>query len=243
MATHVVKSGRAVALPRERPQHGRGNRAERAPMEIWQWVVSVALPALAGLGGVLLGARMSERRDRAQRRAAFIERQLRELYSPLPGLRAEIQALTELREDAAGGAAGTTWEDLISKAQQRGGDDHQKRISEVQRVREERWPAFEAQIKFDNEQFKNHFLPSYRQMLKTLRDNLWLAEPCTREHFEELTRYVAIWERHLAETIVPEAIAALGHTEAKLQPFYQNLIAVHDRLGGELAAGEPVRKK
>jgi hypothetical protein len=62
--------------------------------EIAQWPTA-AITAVAGLIGVAVGVFLSgwlaARRDRSQRRLAFVEQQVSEFYSPMMGLRAEIQ--------------------------------------------------------------------------------------------------------------------------------------------------------
>ena len=61
-------------------------------------VISSIIAALTTLIGVALGARLTERQQQAQRRAEFIEHQLRDFYSPLLSLREQILAKTRLRE-------------------------------------------------------------------------------------------------------------------------------------------------
>jgi hypothetical protein len=76
-------------------------------------VLASLLPALLGLGGVALGAWLIQRRERVQRQLAFVERQLREFYSPMWGLRREIEVRSQLRvqiQDAAEAA----WDELTS---------------------------------------------------------------------------------------------------------------------------------
>ncbi len=73
-------------------------------MSDWPSIVSMAVPAAAGLIGVLIGAWLSETRKGAQRRLAFYEQQLSGFYSPMAGLRDETRMLTELRiRDACNG--------------------------------------------------------------------------------------------------------------------------------------------
>lgn len=73
--------------------------------------------AAFGLIGVVIGAGLTAwfavRRGREERRHAFVEKQLSELYSPMLGLRAEIQTLSELRVEIQD-EADAAWRDLRS---------------------------------------------------------------------------------------------------------------------------------
>jgi len=74
-------------------------------------------------------------------------------------------------------------------------------------------------------------------MLSIFRDNLWLAEPETRLHFDELLKFVDIWERWLSRSIPIEVVRSLGHTEARLKTFYEHLEDKHDELRDHLSKG------
>jgi hypothetical protein len=129
-----------------------------------EWIVSVALPALAG---VFLGSYMSGRRETMQRRSAFVERQLRELYSPLLRLREEIRTQSELGVTVQA-TADAVWSRLSAEA-------HAQRVG-IQYLKETRWPEFERVIEYDNTKLKDHLMPAYRKMVAVFRDNFWLAE-------------------------------------------------------------------
>jgi hypothetical protein len=68
------------------------------PIEAWQ-LITVAVPAISGLVAVLFGWWLASRREASQRRYSFVERQLRELYSPLLAIRSEIQTLWSVQYD------------------------------------------------------------------------------------------------------------------------------------------------
>src|SRR3990167_940518 len=86
------------------------------------WVVSIAVPALAGLVGVVIGAWLTGRRERRQRRLAFVETQLRDFYSPMLGLRNEIRMRSELRVQLHE-TADAVWRELCAQARERGVED------------------------------------------------------------------------------------------------------------------------
>lgn len=140
-----------------------------------QWIVSLAVPALAPLGGVLIGAWLTRQREFESRRHQFLVRQLHELYAPLLGLRTEIRVRSELRVRVHG-AADAAWRDLVAQARERG-------IEAVGRVSTERGPEFKQITEYDNQVLAKELITTYRRMLITLRDHLWLAEAETRRHF------------------------------------------------------------
>lgn len=66
-------------------------------LELFRWGISIGVPAASGLCGVIIGAWLSGRREIRQKQHAFIERQLLNFYSPLLGIRSDIQMRSELR--------------------------------------------------------------------------------------------------------------------------------------------------
>jgi len=203
------------------------------------WIIPLVIAAvsfLGALGGTLLGGWMNARREKTQRRVAFLERQLRDLYSPLLELRAEVRAHGELRL-RVDNAADLVWRDLCAKASDEGGNEG------LRKLHEERWPQFEALLEYDNSKLRDDLMPAYRQMALVFRDNLGLAEPETRAYFESVLEYVEIWERYLTGEFPPEVIKELGHSEARLAPFYAHLELQHARLRAALVSGDPNKFK
>ncbi len=188
--------------------------------------------ALSGLAGVVIGAWLTQRRERVQRRHDFVAKQLRDFYSRLLGLRNEIRTRSELRVRVHE-AADSTWRQLCAEARDRGGPD------ELQRLTDDRRSEFDNVTEYDNRQLEDYLLPMYRQMVTIFRENLWLAEADTRTHFGKLLDFVELWDRWLAKAVPSEVMEALGHGEESLHPFYQHLQDTHDELRAKLARGEP----
>jgi superfamily I DNA/RNA helicase len=195
--------------------------------DILRWAFSVAIPAIAGFLGVLVGAWLTARRERAQRRLAFIERQLREFYSPLLGIRTEIRAKSELRVRVQS-AAQDAWTELCAKA-----DGH----AALQDLTDSRGTQFTRVIEYDNKTFESELLPSYKRMVSIFKDNLSLAEPDTRARYATLMEFIDVWERYLDGSLPHEVISRLGHSEENLQPFYKHLQEMHDKLRGLVRTG------
>lgn len=190
-----------------------------------------AAAALWGLIGVVVGAVLTawltSRRDRARRRLEFVGKQLSELYSPMLGLRSEIAAHSSLRvklQDAANSA----WLDLCAGVAPG---------PEAQQLTATRFPQFEALIEYDNDKLRRTLMPAYRKMLEVFRDKLWLCEPGTHSHYLQLVEFVDVWERCLSDSLPAEVLLRLHHTEANLQPLYDDLQTQHDRLRALLAKG------
>ncbi len=166
---------------------------ELQAFEVVRWGFSIAVPATAGLLGVVIGAWLTSRREKVQRRLGFIERQLKGLYSPLLGIRKEIELRSELRvriHDATGAA----WRDLCEDARGRGG------VDALQELSDKRGPVFKGLIEYDNTQFRQELMPAYRKMVTTFRDNLWLAERETQAYLGPLIEFVDLWDRWISDS-------------------------------------------
>jgi hypothetical protein len=202
---------------------------DQQSVEIVRWAISIGVPALSGLAGVVVGAWLTGRGERRQRRLAFVERQLKDFYSPILGLRSEIRMRSELRVRIHE-AADAVWRQLCDEARQIS-------VDALRQLSETREPEFANLIEYDNKQLQEELLPAYREMVKLFRANLWLADPDTRDHYRQLIEYVELWDRWLAKSIPGEVIQSLEHSEGKLKPFYEHLQERHDALRGKLEAG------
>lgn len=187
--------------------------------------LSTLIPAVAGFLGVLVGAWLTGRRDRTQRKHSFIEKQLKEFYSPLLGIRSEIKMKSELRVKIQD-TAGAVWRELCGEAQE---------AEELREFSNSRWPDFAKIIEYDNTQLDEELLPAYSRMLQIFRDNMWLAEPETRTYFGTLLEYNEIWNRWQRKTLPPEVLQRLNHGEEPLLPFYEHLQSKHDELQVKLS--------
>lgn len=197
--------------------------------ELVRWSASIAVPAIAGFSGVVLGAWLTGRRERTQRRLSYLERQLKDFYSPMLGLRNEIEMHSTLRVRIQE-TANTVWQELCHQNQERG-------IDALTAFSQSRGEEFKRVIDYDNGKFQGELLPAYRQMAKLFRESFWLAEPETRSHYSNLIEFVEVWERWFAKSIPGEVIAKLGHSEEKLKGFYDHLRNKHDELRTKLQQG------
>jgi hypothetical protein len=192
-------------------------------LDVGKWP-PVALAAVVGLAGVLIGAGLTAwlaaRRDRIQRRLAFIEKQLSEFYSPMVGLRSEIRMFSELRVKLQN-EADAAWRRLTESVEPG---------PESQALTATRFPEFKALIEHDNAQFNERLMPAYRKMVELFREKLWLAEDETREYYPMLVEFVDVWERWLSGSLPYKLIERTGHSETKLHPFYEHLEVQRARL-------------
>lgn len=198
--------------------------------DLIRWAVSIAIPAIAGLVGVVIGAWLTGRREQRQRRMAFVEKQLKDFYSPMLGLRNEIHMRSDLR-DRIHDAADVVWKNLCAQAR----EVSTEAPGEPLRSRS---PEFTKLIEYDNKQLQEDLLPAYQQMAKLFRENLWLAEPETTTHYQRLIEFVELWDRWLARAIPAEVIEHLEHGEERLKPFYEHLQQQHDDLRAKIERGE-----
>lgn len=198
-------------------------------VEMIRWGISIVVPALSGLVGVVIGAWLTGRRDRRQRRLAFVEKQLESFYSPMLGLRHEIRMRGKLRLRIHD-AADTVWRELCKQARE-------VSVEALRDLSRDRDTEFKRLIEYDNTRLQDGLLPAYRQMVKLFRENLWLADPDTRAYSQPLIEFVELWARWLAKSIPAEVLECLGHSEKTLQAFYDHLQQRHDALRGRIETG------
>ncbi|MCH7806943.1 MAG: hypothetical protein IH995_07355 [Proteobacteria bacterium] len=181
-------------------------------------------PAVGSLAGVFLGGWIANRNNEKRRKADFIEKQLSEFYGPIVSLRAEIKAHSELRVKIQN-VASSKWEELFSRV---------KTPEARDKLSQKRYPQFQAIIEYDNTKLREELIPAYQKMITLFRDKMWLAEPETREYFDDLVEFVDIWERSLRNTLPPEVLEDLDHDESNLAPFYEHLEMTLNKLRNEL---------
>lgn len=185
-------------------------------------LIRLVLPPVFALLGAYIGVSYGLKQIRIQRRLDYVAKQLNEFYSPLLGYQKAIRAKGDLRNRISQ-AADEAWKEICANAP-RPFEGHK-----------ERFEPFKKTIEYDNTQLRKELLPLYHQMLDIFRNNYWLAEPETRSWFTELSDFVELWDRWLADSIPPEVIEKLHHTEDRLQPFYGELETRLELLRGELA--------
>jgi hypothetical protein len=186
----------------------------------------ISLLAALGVGGLLgtvISNWLTTKRERVTRHHQSQLRKLKEFYGPLLSLHTEIRAKSELRV----------------KVQQAVDRMHAEAMLEagpagVEQASDEHLPGILQTIADENQTFREILMPLYRDMVRIFRENMWLAEPETRDHFPALVEFVDIWDKILSDRIPRSVAPAIGHTEENLKPFYANLAATHDRLRVEL---------
>ena len=162
-------------------------------IELLKWGFSIVVPAISGLCGVAIGAFLTSRREKINRKHSFLSKQLIDFYSPLLIIRKELKFSGERRLKISS-AADSEWRKLCS--QYEGQPDELRKLSET------RGKQFKKIIHYNNELLKNEALPSYHRMIKIIRDNMWLAEKSTLQHFAALIEFVELWDRFMANSFL-----------------------------------------
>lgn len=179
--------------------------------------IKFIIPPLVTLLAGYIGVRYGLKQIKEEKRLEFIEKQLREFYSPLIGRRKVIRAKSEFRLKV----------ETISKRQWEEGAEKGIELS-TETVNKE--------IEYNNRQLNEEFLPMYREMLTIFKDNYWLAEAETKKFYNELVEYVEGWDRWKAESVTVENMREIGHSEQKLKSFYEELDKRTDILRNELSS-------
>ena len=185
----------------------------------------VAIPAAAGLVGVVIGGLITTYSQKIERRQRLAREKLDKFYSPLLGMRSHIKTKSIVREKIRD-AARKEWNQLFVGFEN--DPEAKKRISETH------GPKFDKITEYDKKQFESELLPLYRDMLAYFTSNISLAEDSTLKHYEELVEFVEMWNRELAGALPPEVVLAVGHDEKKLYPFYDDLAVQTGVLRNEL---------
>ena len=190
--------------------------------------MTAAIFGLIGVGvGVLVTTITSVSLSRAARRHQFIERQIREFYAPLVGLRRGIRTKSEFRLRISE-ATHAVWTELSNGLS----------VEASLELSNSRGPEFEKITKYDNKQLGGELLPDYRQMVEIFKTHGWLAEESTLKHYPALIEFVELWNRSEAGTLPWEVIERIGHHESKLTPLYDDIEEHIGRLRELLASGK-----
>jgi hypothetical protein len=187
----------------------------------------LSITAALGVGGwvgSVISSWLSSQREKAQRRVIFRKEQLEQFYGPLLAMHKEIRARSELRVKIAEAIDTEHTKDMVAAGPGR-----------VEEASDARLPDIITNIRDEAETFREVLMPRYREMIDVFREKMWLAEPETREFFKQLVEYVDVWDKVLGRKLPHSIASAVGHTERNLQPFYQHLEEMHDRLRAEVS--------
>lgn len=194
-------------------------------------IITQNFSAITGLFGVYIGAWLTKRQTVTQRKLDFCEKQLREFYSPLVGIRKEIQILSEFR--LAGEEASRKWWQKVCERGQ-----HIKDQGENVKFYDNEGNKITSQIEYENMQLIEKIIPAYRKMVDTFKNNYWLAEEQTKEYFPALVKFIESWERFLSHTHPIEVIKDISVSEKELLSFYNHIEQTHNFLRKKLKTGE-----
>lgn len=200
-------------------------------MEWIKNIISQNFSAITGLIGVYIGAWLTKRQTVTQRKLDFCEKQLREFYSPLVGIRKEIQILSEFR--LAGEEASQKWWQKVCEQ-----GKYIKNHGETVKFYSEAGEKITSLVDYENKQLVEKIIPAYRRMIDVFKNNYWLAEEQTKEYFPTLVKFVEVWERYLSRTHSMSVIKEINVSEKELMPLYEDIERTHNSLRGKLKKGK-----
>lgn len=190
-------------------------------LDLWNGLV-LWLPQLAnaflvgafGLLGVIVGAYLTARNQKLERRHSFLRAQISEFYGPMLAYHQHVKTKGNLRMRVHV-EVDKGWRQLCENVR---GDSESMR-----EMREKSSPQLEKVIEYDNSQLEAVLLPIYRDMLRLFETKMHLAGDSTRAHFETLVEFVELWERSLGGSIPSFAVDNLAADEKALRGFYEDL--------------------
>ncbi len=188
------------------------------------WYGPILHTLLSALVGATVAGYFTYRQLHVQRRLAFRERQLTEFYAPLCGIRAQIEAKSEI-QNSVSNAADAAWREIV---RQHDGHvpDHDRRFAEFKKI-----------IEYNNEQLRTEQIPKYREMLTLFTERYHLAAKDTRPFYREFLSFVEIWNRYLVDSLPAEVLEKIEHKEANVKSFYDHLERKMQDLQEEIARG------
>lgn len=194
--------------------------------DVFSVAVAPLISAASGLIGVALGAILTSRNQRQERRQRFIRDQLAEFYAPMLGIRERLRARREIRMKVRN-AAGTVWPHLMGEAREVG-------YEHLRETRQELSPKFMRIIENDNRELEEELNTLYRQMADLFTAKMHFAEPSTRQHFGALIEFIELWQRWLRDALPSEVAERVAPNEGNLTAFYADLGTNFERLQAAL---------
>ncbi len=194
-----------------------------------EWFKKIILEnfaAITGLLGVGIGGWIANQQFTRDKKLDFYEKQLREFYSPLVGIREEIRVLGEFRLEGEQ-ASFKWWEKICSYGKDLNPDKSQPYY-------EQEGKYISTQIKYENMQLNDKIIPGYRKMVQIFLNNYWLAEEETKKYLPVLIKFVETWERYLSGMHPMEVIQQIQVKEEALMPFYAQINETHKKLREKL---------
>lgn len=190
-------------------------------------IISLIGLIISGYLGYRYGLRYSQQKQRME----YIEKQIKEFYSPMVGIIKDIRAKGKIRYEISK-ACDREWRKLT--------DGMSPREFESSTQVDIHRKAIMDNIEYENQQLRNQIIPAYKKMLIIFQDKLWLADPQTLKWFDKFNHFVDIWERYLlGNYFPPEIMEQVRVSENGLQPFYKELENRLEILREQLEKGKP----
>jgi hypothetical protein len=149
------------------------------------WVPILGALGIGGVGGAIITQIMTNARNRNARHVAHRKQQLEQFYGPLLAAHKEIRARSELRLKLQTALDNAHMGGMVSAGPGR-----------TEEASDRHTAAIVANVQDENETFRDVLMPRYLEMVSTFRDKMWLAEPKTREYFNQLVEFVDVWEKY-----------------------------------------------
>jgi hypothetical protein len=184
-------------------------------------ILTLAIPATAGLFGVAVGGYLSARSQRIDRKHRFVRDQLGEFYGPMLAAWMQIKTKRALSIEIMA-EADSAWRETIGRAN--------TNIDAVQKIMDDRFPAFEKITDYNNRQFLEDTIPAYRRMVELFTSKMHFAESSTRQYFRELVEFTEVLNRSVSNSIPREVSSRIDTSDAKLGSFYAEIESTFEKL-------------
>ena len=148
------------------------------------------LGALIAMLSTAATNRHNQQREQLNQQREFLEKQVRELYSPISALHKMLLYRGELSAQIETATAHS------------------------------RTPK---QTEYERQEFSTVLLPAYEDMLKIFTNNLWLADPSTRRHYQAFVRYVEMLRRMVGDSVGPSLPPNIRFNTDRVVPVFEEI--------------------
>lgn len=198
-------------------------------IKIFDSIKTPLFAIISALMGTFFGYKFGVKQLVLRKRLEFIEKQIKEFYSPMVSLVTDINSKIKLTNKISK-ISDEEWSKIFKGLGPREYEILRKDNNIVK---------FSKIFDYHKEEFLREIFPSYKKMLEIFREKFWLALPETRKWYNDFSDFIGIWDRHLEKSLPLELGLRIGHAGKELVPFFENLSKTLDFLLGKLEKGKP----
>lgn len=183
-------------------------------MSVGGWFLGVVT---GSVGGTLISAMLTARREETKRRLEWCSKQLSEFYAPMHAIRREILAVSNFRVKVQGSSQKRMYEKQnLADKETMGYESYAKYIHQVTEVYTADMPHFK-------ERYDDILRPLYLRMRDLFRDKLQYADADTLKFYDTFISYMETQEIIGKVNLPIDVVQDIRTWENEIHPFYDHL--------------------